>query len=220
MVPRILEHVARMNRHQCDGLRDVERGATAKADHRVGAVGAIRISTRAHLRRYGVALDARIHAGIEPRKRAEELGEHRKRGDSLVGNDERAPASRFREVRRNELSRPRTEVDRRRESKLVDRHQMISKYRFSSQSVTASWNWRHSHSRVRTKCSTNVSPKSSRAAFERLRFSVACIRLRGRRGIFAALAASPASGASLSLSFFSIPHSPAPTSAANARYGL
>ena len=34
---------------------------------------------------------------------------------------------------------------------------------------------------------------TERAAFERFRFSVACIRLRGRRGIFAAFAASPSS---------------------------
>src|SRR5205809_773316 len=40
---------------------------------------------------------------------------------------------------------------------------MISKYRFSSQSVTASSHWRHSHSRVAAKWSTNSDPNQSRA---------------------------------------------------------
>jgi hypothetical protein len=126
-----------MNRHQRDGLRDVEGGATAKADHRVGAVRAIRIGTVAHLRRYGVALYARIHAGIQSGERAAELGEHRQRSNPLVGDDERAPATCPHQVRRNELSRPRAKVDRGRESEFVDRH--ISAPKAGSRAAVLTW---------------------------------------------------------------------------------
>ena len=43
---------------------------------------------------------------------------------------------------------------------------MISKYRFSSQSVMCLRNSRSSHSRVAAKCSTKASPNSPRAAFD------------------------------------------------------
>ena len=59
---------------------------------------------------------------------------------------------------------------------------MISKYRFSSQSVTPSSHWRHSHSRVAAKWSTKVSPSQSRAIADSLKTRVVSISVRGARG--------------------------------------
>jgi hypothetical protein len=122
MVPGVLEHVARMHRHQRDDLRYVESGSAAETDHRIGTVRAIGIDTGAHLRCDRVSLDAGIHADLKSGKRAAEIGEHRQRREALVGNDQRALAADAREVLSNELSCARPEVDRRRKRELLDVH--------------------------------------------------------------------------------------------------
>src|SRR5439155_6008509 len=94
-------------------------------------------------------------------------------------------------------------------TQLVGVDQMISKYRFISQSVTASSHWRHSHSRVAAKWSTNSSPNQSRATSDSRKMPVVSMSVRGARCTFSAPTLVPVSGFLVSLSPFSRPSRPA-----------
>ncbi len=69
-VPRVVEHVALVHGHHGHRLGDVERGAAAEADDRVGAVGPERRRAGHHLRRRRVAEHAVEHRARRGRRRA------------------------------------------------------------------------------------------------------------------------------------------------------
>ena len=56
VVPRILDDVAIVHRHQCHHFGDVERGSTTDADHAVGLLRAERVTALHRLRRGWIAV--------------------------------------------------------------------------------------------------------------------------------------------------------------------
>ena len=64
----MIERVARMDGHQRYDFRHIERGAAAKADHRVGAVRAIGFDPCTDLGSDRISVDSRVDADFERRK--------------------------------------------------------------------------------------------------------------------------------------------------------
>jgi hypothetical protein len=132
MVPRILEDIARMPGHHQHRLRDVERGAAAEPDHRIGAMVAERSAARHRLRARRIAPDAVEHRDIESGRaqRGNEAARDRELCQRAIGDDQRPREAAFPEVRSHQRRRARAEVDGGGKTELVDGHggsQMISK---------------------------------------------------------------------------------------------
>ncbi len=107
--------------HQRDRLRDVERGAAAQADHRVGAMRLVRRGAAADLARDRVAPDLRVDGDVESREVGDERRQQRQRGDAAVGHDQRPADAGFLEVPGDELARAGAEMDGRGEAEAGDR---------------------------------------------------------------------------------------------------
>ena len=122
MIPCVLEHVALVDGHQRDRLGDVERGASAQSDDRIGTMLAEGGDAVGDLAFDRIAPDVGIHGDVEPMQVGDELRKQRQRGDAAVGDDQRALQALRGQVLGDELARARAEVNGRREGKSVDGH--------------------------------------------------------------------------------------------------
>ncbi len=122
MVPRILEDVAVVVRHQRDGLGHVQRGAAADADDRIRAMRLVRGRAGHHLAAHRVAEDLREHADGETGQVGDQRGEQRQRGDAAIGDQQRARDALRLQVVGDELARAGAEMDGGREAEAFDAH--------------------------------------------------------------------------------------------------
>src|SRR5262245_15620819 len=92
MIPRVLENVAAMDRHQRNGLCNVQGRTAAQTDHGVGAMFAKRLCSMHDLTRRWIAPDlaeeVRSETGLVEVLR--ELPGERQRRDTFVGDDQRS----------------------------------------------------------------------------------------------------------------------------------
>ena len=123
MVPDVLQHIPIVRGHQPDDLGHIQRGAAAEADH---AVGTVRLEGRGaghDHRARRVAVDAVEDGDMQLGQLRAELGQHRQRGQSAVGDDQRASAAGIAQMAGNELARAGTEVDRGGEGEAAEAHE-------------------------------------------------------------------------------------------------
>ena len=122
VVPHVLEDVALVRGGDADHLGHVERRAAAEADHAIGAMRLEGGRARHHLAGGRVAEHAGEHGHLQPRQMGLELGQHRQRGQRLVGDDQRALEALLAQVLRHFLARAGAEVDGGGKGKAADAH--------------------------------------------------------------------------------------------------
>ena len=123
MVPRVVEDVAVVVRHQRHGLGDVERGAPPPMPMTASARCALYAAAPAITwLRTGLPEMSGKDRDVEPGQIGHQCPEQRQRGDAAVGDQQRARnALRF-QVVGDEFARAGTEVDRGREAEAFDAH--------------------------------------------------------------------------------------------------
>ena len=142
-------------RHEGDGFAGIDARAAAPRDDAVMLAGAQHAHPRLHIGRHRIGLHVAEHrdldAGLSQRKRR--VGDHRQPRQARIGDQQR-PLEANRLAGIGQLADAAgAETDGGREAPVAEerrrgRHQMISMYRSSSQSVMALRNSRSSHSRV------------------------------------------------------------------------
>ena len=100
-----------MHGGQADDLGHVQCGTAAKADHAVGVVRLVSGSAIHHLAAGGVAKYAAEHGHVQTAQMGDELGHHGQHAQRLVGNDQRALAAHFQQMRGDQLARAGAEFD-------------------------------------------------------------------------------------------------------------
>ena len=111
MVPHILEHIAFVRGHQPHHLGHVQGGTTTEADHAVGAMGLEGGRAGHDLGAGRVANHAIENSHLQPGQVGLELGHHGQCGQRAVGDDERAFATLFKQVRCHAHARAGAKVD-------------------------------------------------------------------------------------------------------------
>src|SRR5207249_3487568 len=122
MIPGVLENVARVRRHQGNGLGHIECGAAAQADDGVGAVRLVRRDAIHDLASHGIAPDVGVDIDGKAGKAGDEFLEQRQRRNPAIGDDERAFAAVRLQMLRDQPARAGAEMDGGWKGKLRQRH--------------------------------------------------------------------------------------------------